>query len=167
MAQGLTATVPREERALLERLLDVQRREISRVLDDLDEDEARLRLVPSMTTPLGLVAHATFVEHVWFHHRVAGVSRDDLGLPDDVESSFALRPTDTIAAVRAAFLHACDGSRHITAGRGLDDEFQWHTVRVNLRHIFGHMVAELARHAGHADILVEQIRARRARRDGA
>jgi hypothetical protein len=32
---------------------------------------------------------------------------------------------------------------------------------VSLRFVYVHMIAELARHAGHGDILVEQIRARR------
>jgi hypothetical protein len=32
---------------------------------------------------------------------------------------------------------------------------------VSLRFVYVHMIAELARHAGHGDILVEQITARR------
>ena len=35
-------------------------------LDALTEEEARLRLVPSKTTLLGLVKHVTYVEGVWF-----------------------------------------------------------------------------------------------------
>ena len=80
------------ERALLEAMLDVQRTEIAELLDGLGEQEARLRLVPSLTTPLGLVKHATFVEKVWFHSRIAGVPRAELGLPDDVDESYAVEP---------------------------------------------------------------------------
>ncbi len=50
------------ERATLEPMLDVQREEVARLLSGLDETGARERLVPSLTTPLGLVKHATFVE---------------------------------------------------------------------------------------------------------
>jgi hypothetical protein len=32
---------------------------------------------------------------------------------------------------------------------------------VTLRFVYAHLIAELARHAGHGDILVEQIRADR------
>jgi hypothetical protein len=46
----------------------------------LTGEAARARLVPPMTTVMGLVAHVTFVEQLWFHSRVAGVDRDDLGL---------------------------------------------------------------------------------------
>jgi len=35
-------------------------------LDGLTEEQVRRSLVPSRTTLLGLVKHATFVEKVWF-----------------------------------------------------------------------------------------------------
>lgn len=150
-----------DERAMLEGMLDRQRAEIMSLLDDLDETEARLRLVPSLTTPLGLVKHATFADRVWFHSRVAGVPRDVLGIPESVDASFVLTPEDTIDSVRQAYTDACDRSRVIAAGHDLDEQFEWRLGPVNLRYIYGHMIAELARHAGHGDILVEQIIAQR------
>ena len=147
------------ERALLETMLDVQREEVARLLSDLDDTAARARLVPSLTTPLGLVKHATFVEKVWFHSRVAGVPRAELGLPDTVDESFVLDPEDTVDSVREGFLAACERSRQVAAGHHLDEQFPWHQGPVSLRFIYAHMIAELARHAGHGDILVEQLRA--------
>lgn len=149
------------ERALLMAQLDTQREAIAALLDDLDDTEARLRLVPSLTTPLGLVKHATFVEKVWFHARVAGVPRAELGLPAAVEDSFVLEPADTVASVRQAFVEACEHSRTVAATHELDAQYPWYESPVSLRFIYTHMIAELARHAGHGDILVEQIRARR------
>ena len=140
-------------------VLDVQREAMARLLDDLDEEAARARLVPSSTTPLGLVRHATFVERVWFHSRVAGVPRADLGLPATVEESFVLQPDDTVASVRAAFVAACEHSRTVAAEHELDELFPWHREPITLRRIYLHMIAELARHAGHGDILVEQLKA--------
>ena len=150
-----------DERALLEGMVDNQRDEINAILEDLDDEEARRRLVPSLTTPLALVKHATFVEKVWFHARVAGVPRKEIGLPDTVDESFMLDTEDTVESVRAAHRAACDRSREIAAGHELDDEFDWHGNPVSLRFIYAHMIQELARHAGHGDILVEQIRAGR------
>lgn len=150
-----------DDRTQLEGILDVQRAEIASLLDDLDEAEARLRLVPSLTTPLGLVKHAIFVEKVWFHSRVAGVPRADLGLPDAVDESFTLESDDRIGRIRQGFLDACRRSRQVAAAHGLEEQFPWHRGSVTLRFIYGHMIAEFARHAGHGDILVEQIRARR------
>lgn len=147
------------ERAMLERMLDVQREELARLLSEVDDTAARARLVPSLTTPLGLVKHATFVEKVWFHSRVAGVPRAELGLPDTVEESFVLGPEDSVDSVRRAFLASCEHSREVAAAHDLDEQFHWHQGPVSLRFIYGHMIAELARHAGHADILVEQLKA--------
>jgi hypothetical protein len=149
------------ERALLERMLDVQRAEVAGLLAGLDDEAARARLVPSLTTPLGLVKHATFVEKVWFHARVAGVERSALGLPDTIDESFELAPDDTVDSVRAGFVAACEHSRAVAATHELDEQFPWHHGPVSLQFVYVHMIAELARHAGHGDILVEQLRSRR------
>lgn len=148
-----------DERATLELMLDAQRAEIVGLLDGLDEAAARARLVPSLTTPLGLVKHVTFAETLWFQSRVAGVPRGDLGLPDTVDESFALAPEDSDESVREAFLAACERSREVAAEHVLDEQFPWYQGPVSLRYIYAHMIAELARHAGHGDILVEQLQA--------
>ncbi|MGH3501099.1 MAG: DUF664 domain-containing protein [Nocardioidaceae bacterium] len=92
-----------------------QRTDLAALLDGLTEEEARARLVPSLTTVLGLVSHATFVEQVWFHHRVAGVSREQVEIPETVDESVTLAPEDTVVEVRRRYLDACDRSREIAA----------------------------------------------------
>lgn len=146
----------------MEYQLEAQRADLATLLDGLTEQEARARLVPSLTTPLGLVKHATFVEQVWFHHRVAGVSREQVGIPETVDDSFVLAPEDTVADVRRRYLDACDRSRQIAAEHNLDEVFDWRGTPVSLRFLYAHLLTELARHAGHGEILVEQLRARRA-----
>ena len=150
-----------EDRDLLEHFLDVQRAALAMSLDGLREEEARSRLVPSLTTALGLVKHAAVVERVWFHSRVGGIPRAQLGLPDDLDASFLVGPADTIDGVRNDFLAACAHSRHVSAAHSLEASFPWRGAPVSLRFIYLHMTAELARHAGHADILVEQLTSRR------
>lgn len=152
-----------EDRPALEQMLDVQRAEILGLLDGLTESQARRRLVPSLTTLLGLVKHAAFVERVWFHHRVDGVPRHALGLPDEIDDSFRLDDSDSIASVRADFEAACDKSRGIAEQhRDLGEHFAWHAGPVSLRFIYAHMAQEYARHAGHGDILREQLLAAEA-----
>ena len=151
-----------DERTLLDRTLDLHRGEIAALLEGLDDEQARTRLVPSLTTPLGLVKHCTFVEGVWFHARVGGVSRRELGLPRTVDESFTLAPEDTVATTQAAFEAACARSREISSQHPhLDEEFAWHGNAVSLRFVYLHMFGELARHAGHGDILREQLLAAR------
>ena len=149
------------EETLLRALVDEQRAEITGLLDDVTEEEARASLVPSLTTVLGLVKHATFVEQVWFAHRVAGRTREEVGLPDEVDDSFVLTDEDTVDSVRRTYLAACEESRSIAEGRSLDEVYDWRGTPVSLRWVLGHLVRELARHAGHGDILVEQLHARR------
>ena len=147
-----------DERTLLDRVLDLHRGEVGQLLEGLDDETARARLVPSLTTPLGLVKHVTFVEGVWFHSRVGGVSRRELGLPRTVDESFTLAPEDTVASVQAGFVAACERSREVAAAHpDLDEEFAWHGNAVSLRFVYLHLVGELARHAGHGDILREQL----------
>ena len=74
---------------------------------------------------------------------------------DDTASRTRLVPSLTTLA----FLAACERSREIAAGRPLDEQFTWHRRSVSLRYIYVHLIAELARHAGHGDILVEQLKA--------
>lgn len=151
-----------DERTALAAMVEAQREALTHLLDDVSETEARARLVPSLTTVLGLVKHATFVEQVWFHHRVAGASRSALGLPADVDTSFRLAAEDSVATVREAYLAACERSREVLAQHpDLDERLEWHGSTVTLRFVLVHLVQELARHAGHGDILVEQLRAAR------
>ncbi|WP_081744789.1 mycothiol transferase [Arthrobacter sp. H14] len=55
--------------------LDDHRRALHDSLHDVTEEESRARLVPSKTTLLGLVKHATFVELVWFNEAITGKTR--------------------------------------------------------------------------------------------
>lgn len=146
------------EREQVESFLHDNRVEVARLLDGLTEEQARRRLVPSQTTLLGLVKHAAFVEGVWFDVALAGRSRSDVGLPDTVEESFVLTEADTVGSVSQLYRDAWATARDIAAEHALDD-LALHNRRgpVSLRWIYLHMIRELARHAGHGDILREQI----------
>ena len=145
-------------RAQFEAFLDQHRSHLNGCLDGLTEDQARRSLVPSRTTLLGLVKHATFVEKVWFDEAVTCRSRAELGLPPTPDESFILSDDDTIATVREAHREACEASRRMTSDLDLDD-----IIRGNrrgplpLRWVYLHVLRELAQHCGHADILREQL----------
>ncbi|MFL6062137.1 MAG: DinB family protein [Marmoricola sp.] len=147
-----------DERTQLEQFLEGARAELVETLEGLSEEQARRRLVPSLTTPLGLLKHAAFAERVWFHVALAGRTRAELGMPDDIDPTFTLTEADTVATVIAQYQQVCAEAREIAAGHGLDD-LATHNRRgpLTLRWIYLHMIEELARHAGHADILREQI----------
>jgi hypothetical protein len=145
-------------RAQFEAFIDEHRSAINRCLDGLTEDQARRSLVPSGTTLLGLVKHATFLEKVWFDEAVTGRSRAEIGIPEISGDSFALQGGDTIAAVQQAHREACTSSRHATSSLALEDKVHGYRLGpLPLRWVYLHVLRELAQHCGHADIIREQI----------
>ncbi len=152
------STLTGTEREQLEAFVHDNRLEVLAVLDGLTEAQARRRLVPSLTSPLAIVKHAAFVEQVWFHVSLAGRSRAELGLPEAAEDSWVLTDDDTVESVCVAYRQAWAEADEIAAAYTLDDLAQ-HNRRgpLTLRRIYAHLIEELARHAGHGDILREQI----------
>ena len=145
-------------RAQLEAFLDEHRRELNGCLDGVTEEQARRSLVPSRTTLLGLVKHATFVEKVWFDEAVTCRSRAEIGIPATPDESFILHDSDTVATVQQAHREACQSSRRATSSLGLDDILRGNRRGpLPLRWVYLHMLRELAQHCGHADILREQL----------
>ncbi len=142
----------------METFLDAHRTALQACLDGLTEEQARRSLVPSLTTLLGLVKHAIYVEKVWFDEAVTGRSRAELGLPPTAAEAFILADEDTIESVRRAHAEACAASRQATAGLDLDDLLTGHRLGpFPLRWGYLHTLREFAQHCGHADILREQI----------
>ena len=151
-----------DERAQLDAFLEDFRRAVELTLEGLTEEESRRRLVPSATTLLGLLKHATWMQRVWFEACVGGVSREALGLAQSVDESFQLTGDDTIASILAAHRDACARARTAVADLPLDTVVTGHQAGPRtLRWVMLQVLRELAHHCGHADILREQILAAR------
>jgi hypothetical protein len=148
-------------RAQFDAFLDEHRALLNACLDGLTEEQARRSLVPSRTTLLGLVKHATFVEKVWFDEAITCRSRAEIGIPATPDESFILEDRDTIAGIQEAHRDACEASRRAASRLGLDDVVSGNRRGpLPLRWVYLHMLRELAQHCGHADILREQILSR-------
>jgi uncharacterized damage-inducible protein DinB len=145
----------RSERETLLAYLDAMRDAVVRDCGGLDDDALRRPGVPSGTSLLGIVHHLTGVEQHWFQYVFLGEGP----APD---KSFSPPPDRTADQVIAAYRDVCQRSNEIV--RGCDDLTTLAAV-VNpgedaldpLRSILVHLVEETARHAGHADILREQL----------
>jgi hypothetical protein len=146
----------------IDELIDEYRASLHDCLDGLSEEEARMSLVPSRTTLLGLVKHVTFVEGVWFDQAVTGRTYAAIGIATTPDRCFTLRKSDTISSVQAEYRRRCERSRRTMAALEPDDMVDGRGARpvwaLQLQ-----VLRELAHHAGHADILREQILERRAR----
>jgi hypothetical protein len=150
-----------EQRERVEALIDEYRAALHDSLKDLTEEEARRRMVSSKTTLLGLVKHATFVEGVWFDQAVTGRSYADIGIAGTVDGSFSLGEHETISSVQEAYRDRWVTSRTNLAGLRSDEVVDGRGARpvwaLQLQ-----VLRELAQHAGHADILREQVLASRS-----
>ena len=135
--------------------LGFQREVIVLKTEGLDEEQMRRVLVPTGTNLLGLIRHLAVSERYWFGFHLTGVrpaGRFDFRM----EIPPGLTSADVIADYRAAI---ADSDRAIRAAG--DPEASLAELvngeRLTLRWVLAHMTTETARHAGHADILREQI----------
>ena len=147
------------ERSVLELMVDDNRHSLVECVRGLSDEDARRRLVPSLTTPLGVLKHAAAVERSWFQRRLAALPESEwTGYARGDDASWRLADDDTVASVIAEYERAAARSREIATGYDLEDTIEHeHIGTVSLRWIYLHMIEELARHAGHADILREQL----------
>lgn len=147
-------------RGRVEELIEEYREALRSSLDGLSEDEARARLVPSKTTLLGLLKHVTYVEGIWFDQAVTGRETKEIGVASSPDRSFTLTEADTKKSILEAHRRRCELSRETMAARDFGqtvDGRGGHTVWA----LHVQVLRELAQHAGHADILREQILAAR------
>jgi len=149
-----------EEFELLRAALENQREHILATVDGLDESQLVTSLVPSSWTPAGLVQHlALDVERFWFQVVFAGQSVEREG---DPIRAWDVAPGGGLAAVDR-YREECALSDLVIAAHGSSDEpAAWPdlfgTWRLsNLYEIMLHVVTETACHAGHMDIVRENV----------
>lgn len=147
---------------MLEAFLDEYRETMTRKLRGVSEEDARRRLVGSETTLGGLVKHLRWVEQTWFQLRLARTTDDQLPSPpwtdDDRDADFRLNADETVEGIIADYERECERSRETARAYDLSATIPHrHSGEVSLRWIYLHMVEETSRHAGHADILREQL----------
>lgn len=147
------------ERATLENMLDHNREALIDTARGLSETNARRRLVASLTTPISLIKHAAAAERIWFQRFWAGLDESECdGYSRRDEGTFAVADEELLADVIAEFERASTQSRFIAARFDLDDTMDDPGEgRFSMRWTLILMIQEFARHAGHGDILREQI----------
>lgn len=133
-------------------VLEGQRAGVLKKLAGLSDEDARRSTVPSGTNLAGLVQHLTFVEAKWFEGIVAGRK------PSRGQRSMQVDPSVSLRALRAEYRAACDASNEIITALGTADAPVTQDGKArNLRWAMLVVIDETARHAGHADIVREQI----------
>ena len=132
--------------------LDGLRAGVLKKLAGLSEADARRSTVPSGTNVAGLVQHLTFAESNWFEEVVAG------GKAKRGKRSMQVDPEVSLKALRADYRAACEASNEIIDAIGDPDAPVTRNGKTrDLRWAILSVIGETARHAGHADIIREQL----------
>lgn len=144
-----------DERTTLRAFLDYLRASVMAKVVDVPDDLARALAVPSGTSLAGLLKHLTAVEFNWFVWTYQGADVEQMG--DTMEVAPDEHVSDLVAAYRRVIAlcnEVIDGweSLDVPAAR-----WSGPTAARSRRWILVHMIEETARHAGHTDILREQL----------
>jgi hypothetical protein len=150
-----------DEKQLLLAYVNQQREGLRNAAFGLTDDQARLTPTAGSLSIGGLIRHATHMERMWIG--LVEQQRDE----GDYMANFRFGPDDTLAAVLADMDAAASDTASVIGGVGdlgqavpvpkgvpwfPDDVEAW-----TVRWVLLHLIEEIARHAGHADIVRESI----------
>ena len=153
-----------DERELLLAFLNQQRDGLRFAAFGLTDEQARLSPTPSPLSVGGLLKHVISMEEGWMD---LVVQRSRGGGQADYEENFRLGPDETLAALLARYDEVADETAAIV--RGIDDlgrdvpvpkGVPWYPDDIDawsVRWVLLHLIEEVARHAGHADIVREAV----------
>jgi uncharacterized damage-inducible protein DinB len=148
-----------DDRPILEAFLAWQRATLLTICAGLTGEQLAERAVrPSTLSLLGLVRHMAKVERVWFRERVAGEVLEPMydparGKDADFTDVDPAEAEDAFARLR----EECRLADAAAQARSFDETFGLRGEVYSLRLVYVHMIAEYARHNGHADLLRERI----------
>jgi hypothetical protein len=151
------------EKALLRAHLQLNRDALLWKLEGLGETELRRPMTGTGTNLLGLVKHLTGVEGAYFCDAF-GRPRPPLSWEDDEDAAMGefsdmyAKPDETAEAIVASYRAATAAADASIATLDLDATGRHHLgITVSLRWMLLTVLIDTARHAGHADIVREQI----------
>jgi hypothetical protein len=158
MAETQREPVPRVDSGELDTaqaFLSFARHCVLKKADGLSDEQMRRVLVDSGTSIIGLVQHLAEAERYWFGYHLVGAALDT-----ESEYGMAVPASRAVADVMQDYQQAIEESDR--AIRDLGDPEARIAIPVEgnlhtLRWVMAHMTSESVRHAGHADILREQL----------
>ncbi|GAA1014595.1 hypothetical protein Aple_047380 [Acrocarpospora pleiomorpha] len=149
------------EREILGAVLDWQRATFERKCAGLPPERLSERAVPPSGLSLhGMARHLAGVERWWFRIQFAGEDVPMLYYSDDDPNQDFDRLDGDVSEAFAVWRGECEHSRQIVAAAASLDETGIRKKTgepISLRRIMVDMIAEYARHNGHADLLRERI----------
>ena len=126
----------------------------------LTADELTMRSVPPSTLSLlGLIRHLADAERAWFRRYFRGEQIPEAyARPDAPNAAFDEIEAGEAEADVGQLIAEWEASRLAVTGASLEDQFVHEQLgAMSLRWVYNHMIAEYARHVGHADLLRQLI----------
>jgi uncharacterized damage-inducible protein DinB len=149
-----------DDRPILEAFLAWQRTSFLNICAGLTDEQLALRPLPwSNLSLLGLARHLAKVERIWFRQRAAGELIEPLydpalGKDADFDHATAAQAEADFARLRAEWRDGDEAVRSLAFTNTFDaGDGEPYSVRM----MYVHMIAEYARHNGHADMLRQRI----------
>ena len=161
--ERLEPSLAANERETLSAFLDFQRATLALKCQGLTSTQAAMQSVPPSTLSLvGMVRHLTDVETAWFVERFAGEQAQYLFRGgEDPNAAFNDAADADLEESLQQWSDACARSRAILVRVDTLDQLSVGVRRENqhfsMRWLLEHLMAEYARHNGHADFLREVI----------
>ncbi|WP_091375532.1 DinB family protein [Actinokineospora alba] len=148
-----------DESTQLTAFLDYHRATVVTKAAGLSEEDAHRSLLPSeLMTVAGLLSHLRWVEAYWFDVVLDGQPDRAPYSKEHPDGEFEIAAELSLSQLIDDYRAQCATSREITARRGLDDVVDFRgDEQVNVRWVIVHMIEETARHAGHLDVIREQL----------
>lgn len=148
-----------DERDNLLKYVTAQRDTFRYVAHGLTDEQARLQPTAGTLSIGGLIKHVASMERSW----MATVQQRSHEV--DYDNDFVMLPGETLAGLLADLAAAGRETEQVIAGYDLDapvpvPDAPWFPKDVenwSVRWVLAHLMEELARHAGHADIIREFI----------
>jgi hypothetical protein len=149
------------ERETLGGFLDWYRAVVERKVDGHALEDAERITTPTGMSALGIVKHLGWVERGWFRETFAGEDIEVVDADGDNSAEFAIGSDDTVESVLAFYRTEVEEARRVARESPSLDALSAKETRfrerVSLRWIMVHMLEETARHAGHLDLMREDI----------
>lgn len=163
-----------DAKRIIHRYLNMQRQALLAKLDGVGEREVRWPMTPTGTNLLGLVKHVAIVELGYFGEVFDRSSNIPLlWLDEDAEINADMWATaqESREEIVSLYLRAAAHADATIEALSLDSPGRvpwWPPEReqVTLQQIIVHVTVEIARHAGHADIIRELIDGNAGDNDG-
>lgn len=158
MIERLSPPFVAGEKEMLCAFLDYQRATLLLKVDGLSDEDLRRVIVPSGWSLLGLVKHLAQVEAWWFQTCFMGREVVFPWDEDDPNADFRIEPEETTEQILSLYEEQVGISQGIVADAALEDMVRGpHRPGRSLRWVLMHMIEEVARHNGHADVVRELI----------